>query len=105
MPPTKKAKKNPTAARASRRVTGSMADQIDQMDVGQSVAIAERFEFAEAESTALLARLQHMRATMGSYVSRATDDLDSREFKIAGGSYVPNDKSAVILVTTVTRTA
>ena len=99
------AKKDSTKNRAPQRVAGSVADQINNLAVNQSIATAERFEIEAVDAGGLLESLKKQRSGLAAYVARITEELDSREFKVEGGCYVTDDKSAIIATVTVTRIA
>lgn len=101
--PKKSATKKITT-RARSRVPGSMADQINTLESGKSVAVAERIPLDDsgAKST-IMDSLSRMRSAQAAYVSRITEDLDLREFKVESGTFLTDDKSAVIATVVVTR--
>jgi hypothetical protein len=102
---SKAAKKAKAAPRQHQRQPGSMADQIDRLAIGQSVAVAERFQVGKASTTAthILDALKKMRSGQAAYVARITDDLDTREFAVESGTFITEDKTAMVAVVTVTR--
>lgn len=85
------------------RVAGSMADQIDRLDVGHSVAIAERAAVNATDAAHVLDALRRMRSGQGAYVARITDELDTRTFKVESGTYLTDDKTGIIVSVVVTR--
>lgn len=104
-PATKKAAaaaKPPTP----RRRPGSLAEQIDHLEAGQSIALSERLVISD-ESTndeAIKGAGQRVRSALTSYVSRVVDpDLDDREFVVESGSFLTDSKTAIIVNATVTR--
>lgn len=99
----KKAAKK-TTRRNRPRVAGSMADQIDSLEPGQSVAVASRFDiFETGHGGGLNDQLTKMRSGQAAYVARITDELDVREFKVESGTFVTDDKTAVIGTVVITR--
>lgn len=99
----KKAAKK-TARKPTPRVPGSMADQINSLPVGGSVAVAQRFDITEGgHEGGLPDALARMRGGQAAYVARIKDELDVREFKVESGTFVTDDKSAVMGVVVVTR--
>lgn len=105
---TKKVTKK-TAAVASpqkgKRHNGSMSDQIDKLELGQSVAVAQRFPFEEMIDPEFEIKdsLNKLRSAQAAYVARITDDLDTRKFKVESGTYLSDDKTAVIVSVVTTR--
>lgn len=85
------------------RVAGSMADQIDRLEVNRSVAVAERFAVAKTDAGHVLDALKRLRSGQGAYVARITDDLDTRTFKVESGTYLTDDKTGIIVSVVVTR--
>lgn len=104
---TKKATKKTPNRRKGRRVPGSMADQINNLEVGQSVSVAERFQVGHHSggSGDILEAAKRVRSGLAAYVARITDELDAREFKVEGGTFLTDDKSGIIVVAAVTRAA
>jgi hypothetical protein len=101
--PKKSATKKPVT-RARSRVPGSMADQINTLEPGNSVAVAERIPLDHTQARGLVVdSLTRMRSAQAAYVSRITEDLDLREFKVESGTFLTDDKSAVIATVVVTR--
>lgn len=103
--PAKKATPKKTTVRARARAPGSLADQINNLEEGQSVSQAERFEIDGVDAGGLLESLKKMRSNLGAYVARITDEIDMREFRVEGGEFVTNDKTAIIVTVVVTRVA
>jgi hypothetical protein len=87
----------------SRRVPGSMADQINNLEAGQSIATSQRFEIETVDAGGLLESLKTMRNTLAAYVARIREELDSRVFKVESGSFITEDKTAILVVATVSR--
>jgi hypothetical protein len=86
------------------RIAGSMADQIDRLEVNRSVSVATRFAVNVAmDPAAILDELKGLRSGLAAYVARVTDDLDTREYKVEGGTFLTDDKSAFICTAAVTR--
>jgi hypothetical protein len=97
--PTKK-----TAHKPVRRIPGSMADQINSLEVGGSIATSERFPIDDGvDAGGLLESLKKMRNTLAAYVARITEELDARVFKVESGSFLTEDKTAILVVATVSR--
>jgi hypothetical protein len=103
------AKKKPakkTSTKPARRVPGSMADQINNLEVGGSVATSERFDLEQPDllsAADLLNSLKKMRNTLAAYVARITEELDARVFKVESGSFITEDKTAILVIATVSR--
>ncbi|MDQ3038884.1 MAG: hypothetical protein M3R16_03650 [Pseudomonadota bacterium] len=92
------------AQRPRARTPGSMAERIDSLDVGQSVADAQRFPINTLETFNEIAdAMKKMRATSGAYVARITDELDSRQFRVESGSFLTNDVTAIHCAVVITR--
>lgn len=109
---TNKTTKRKTANRtrasyAKPRVAGSLADQINNMAVGDCLAVAaKRYPLIHGIGPVeLVEDLKAMRNTLGVTVVRITDELDAREFKTESGSYLTDDKTALIASVVVTRMA
>jgi hypothetical protein len=85
------------------RIAGSMADQIDRLEVDRSVAVAGRFDVEHADAGGILTELKTLRSGLAAYVARVTDDLDTREYKVEGGTFLTDDKSAILCCAVVTR--
>ena len=102
---TKKKATKTAKKRTSRRVPGSMADQINSLEVGQAVSTAERFPVGHhsAGSADILEACKRNRSNLATYVARITDELDAREFKIESGTFLSDDKSGINVVAVVTR--
>lgn len=110
MPVAKKAVVATKTISRRGRATGSMAEQIDRLAPGESVSTSKRFTIGEASTTAdeIKAEINSMRGSLGSYVSRVTQDgdgLDMREYRTESGTYLTDDKSAVIATVALTRLA
>lgn len=97
-------RKNP--ASKGKRHDGSMSDQIDKLKIGQSVAVAQRFlmgEMLDPEFEIKDALHKH-RSNLAAYVVRVkADELDTRNFRVEGGTYLTDDKTAIIVSVTCTR--
>lgn len=102
---TKKTAAKKATKRVSRRVPGSMADQINNLEVGQSVSTAERFMVGHhsAGSDDILEACKRNRSNLATYVARITDELDARQFKIESGTFLSDDKTGINVVAVVTR--
>lgn len=90
------------------RAAGSMAEQIDRLEAGESVSLSKRFEIANHAHGAeeIKTELNSMRGTLGSYVSRVMQDgdgLDMREYRTESGCFITDDKTAVIASVVLTR--
>jgi hypothetical protein len=106
MATTKKAATKKTNSNKGTRVSGSLADQIDRLPLGSSVAQAERIRLDKIDdiSDLITDSLKKLRSGMAAYVARVVDgDLDTREYKTESGTYVTDDKTAVVVTVTVTR--
>lgn len=102
----KAAAKKPAATLQRRRVPGSMADQIDQLEVGQSVAVAERVGVGNAKwcnSDTILDTCKRLRSGLAAYVGRITQELDARMFKVESGTFISDDKTGILVTAVVTR--
>ena len=99
------AKKAPAkkASRPRARVAGSLADQINSLETNGSISVAERFAIDGIDAGGLLESLKKMRANLGAYVARITDEFDLRQFKVESGEFITNDKTAIITTVVVTR--
>jgi hypothetical protein len=103
MPKKTAAKKTP-AKRPRSRVAGSMADQINNLEPGQCVAIATRFDIeGGGHGGGLPTELSRMRSSQAAYVARITDELDAREFRVESGTFVTNDNTGVMACVVITR--
>jgi len=106
-------KKTVTAVRVRRprgRAAGGMAEQIDNLEPGQSLSLSTRFSLADSSSTSddIKAALNSMRGSLGTYLSRIqadNDGLDMREYRSESGCFLTDDKSAVIATVALTRLA
>ena len=89
----------------SRRVVGSMAERIDNLEPDQSLSTSERFCVETGMKTELvITSLKKQRSLLAAYLHRVNDGgLDTREFKVESGTFVTDDKSALHCVATVTR--
>lgn len=106
MATAKKTAAKKVSANKGKRISGSMSDQIDNLAVGQCVAVAERHDIdGQNGSTVVTESLKKLRSGMSAYVTRITDDLDTREFKTESGTYLTDDKTGIIASVTVTRMA
>lgn len=105
MATAKKAAKKANSNKGTR-VAGSMADQIDRLEVGKTIAVAERLEIGAAgtDEEGIKTALHKLRSGMAAYVVRVVDgDLDTREFKTESGTYLTDDKTAIVVSCTTTR--
>ena len=111
MPLKTPAKKIVKAAQPRRgRVTGSTTEQIDRLQPGESISVVQRFGFVDSIPAELAEQIKQnavtMRSTLGSYVQRVMadgDGLDMREYRTESGTFVTDDKSAIMLVVVLTR--
>lgn len=90
------------------RATGSMADQIDRLQAGESVSLSKRFDIGNHAHAGddIKTEINSMRGTLGSYVSRVMQDgdgLDMREYRTESGAFVTDDKTGVIVSVVLTR--
>lgn len=107
----KKARKTVVAVRVRRprgRVAGSMTEQVNTLEIGQSVSLARRFDISDrgTDEESIKAELESMRGTLGSIRNRVHDDddgLDMRTFKTESGVFVSDDKTAIIAAVVLTR--
>jgi hypothetical protein len=87
-----------------KKVQGSMSDQIDRLDINESVAVAKRLALdGMTDSDDVLGHLSRLRTNQASYIQRVKDDIDTRQFKIEGGTFITDDKSALIVSVVITR--
>lgn len=103
------AKKAATSVPTRRRVTGSITDQIDRLEVGESVSRSRRIPLDgsdEDTGETIKAALTALRSHASADMSRAIDDeFDTREFVTESGAYLVDSKSAIVATATITRTA
>lgn len=90
------------------RPAGSMSEQVDRLQIGESVSLCQRFEIGGPEGAGpeeIKQGLVAMRAKLHTYASRVVseDDLDVREYHTESGTFLTNDKSAVVAVAVLTR--
>lgn len=90
------------------RITGSMTEQIDRMQIGESLSLCQRFEIGGPEGAGpeeIKQGLVLMRARLHTYASRVVseDDLDVRRYRTESGTFLTDDKSAVVAVAMLTR--
>ncbi len=115
-PPPALEKKTVTAVRVTTRgrkkgfTTGSLAEQIDRMGVGEAVSLAQRFALDDDETSAgeIKAALNNMRSQLCAYATRVAEmnaGLDDRVFKTESGTFVVDDKSAIVICVAMTRVA
>lgn len=103
--------KTVTAVKVRRprgRAAGSMAEQIDNLELNQTISLSTRFEVGShtAGGDDIKAALNSMRGTFGSYISRINSDndgLDMREYRSESGCFLTDDKCAIIATVAVTR--
>lgn len=86
---------------------GSITDQLNNLQIGQSVSFSQRFPVGVAteHDGDIKESLTRMRATAGGYVHRlkGMDDLDMREFRVESGAFVTDDKLAIVATVAVSR--
>jgi hypothetical protein len=100
----KKAAKKTTARKPVPRTPGSMADQINSLEPGRSVAVAERFDIMEiGHGGGMSDAMNRMRSGQAAYVARVRDELDAREFKVESGTFITDDKTGAMAVVVITR--
>lgn len=86
------------------RQPGSMSEQIDTLEVGRSIAVAERHALnGMTDCTDIQESLKRQRSNMASYVARITREKDDRSFRVESGCYMTDDKVAIIACVTITR--
>lgn len=99
--------KRPTPKRGL--TPGSLTDQLDQLQKGQSISFSKRFAVGEPVefSGDIKEALTQMRATAGGYVHRlkGRDDLDMREYAVESGAFVTDDKTAILATVAISRVA
>lgn len=110
MPSKTPAKKTKAVQPRRGRVTGSTTEQIDRLQPGESISVCQRYdlgaEYEEGIDTAIKTNAVTMRSTLGSYVQRVMadgDGLDMREYRTESGTFVTDDKTAIMLVVALTR--
>lgn len=103
--------KTVTAVRVRRprgRAAGSMAEQIDNLEPGQTISLSTRFAVGShtAGGDDIKAALNSMRGSLGTYLSRVqadNDGLDMREYRSESGCFLTDDKTAIIATVALTR--
>jgi hypothetical protein len=112
---TKKAAKKTTTAVKVRqklrgRPTGSMAEQIDKLEIGQSVSMSIRHALDDGlqpfDPEAFKTDLSNMQAQFGAYRSRVVDAdmMDEREFLSERYTAINDAKTAIVATVVFTRT-
>ena len=105
------AKKTPTKTAVEtvtrRRVQGSMPDQIDGLQAGESVAFSERVTLSSmaGDPLKISTTLSRLRNVAHSTTARIVDELDARVFAIESATALNDSKDAVICVVNVCRTS
>lgn len=90
--------------RPRNRVTGSLADQINGLNVGDSVSVSRRFPLdGLLDRDAILPVMNTTRTLMCANAERAMDEVDARDFKVESGLFITDDKSAIMGTVVVTR--
>ena len=97
-----------SARRRRGRPAGSMTDQVDRLQIGESVSLGQRFELGGPEGAdpeEIKHALVVMRAKLHTYANRAIseDDLDIRRYRTESGTFLTDDKSAIVAVAVLTR--
>lgn len=107
MPATKKAAKKAAAKTANRqRREGSIPDQLNALQVGQSIGFTRRLALSEiaAGFEDVTDTLKQLRNTAHTSVARITDELDARTFAVESTAALNDGKDAVICCVNVCRT-
>lgn len=108
MPATKKTVVATKTIKRRGRAAGSMAEQIDRMQPGESTSLSKRFDIANQAhgGEEIKEAINSMRGTLGSYVSRVMQDgdgLDMREYRSESGVFVTDDKTGIMVTVALTR--
>lgn len=96
-----------TIARRGRTI-GSMAEQIERLEPGESVSSSKRFDVANHAhgSDVIKAEINSLRGSLGSYVSRVMQDDDGlglKEYRTESGVFITDDKTGIIVSVVLTR--
>ena len=107
MPTTKKAAKKAAAKTPIRqRREGSIPDQLNALQVGQSIGFTRRLALGEiaAGFESVNDTLKQLRNTAHTSVVRITDELDARTFAVESFTALNDSKDAVLCCVNVCRT-
>ena len=106
-----KTPKKPASQSRRGRPAGSLAEQIDRLQPGDSVSQSKRIPLDDGPhdtAEAIKQATSAMRGVLGAYVSRIMaegDGLDMREYRTESGNFVTDDKTAIIVSVVLTRTS
>lgn len=87
------------------RPKGSFAEQLDNLEAGQSIALAKRLAFDEFFDPEVIETwFDETRATVSSYLHRLRKDASSAEFANESFTAINGERTAVIASIVITRT-